>query len=309
MAQVTVSAPGKINIYFAVGPLRADGYHEVVSIYQALDLRDEVTVTANDSWQVQVSGTISEVQLAGVPTGESNLVVRAAKSLAAAADIANPHPVNFEISKSVPVAGGMGGGSADAAAALVATNELWCTGVSEEQLIQTAAQLGADVPFALLGGTALGTGTGDDLQAIEGVQRLHWVLVANEAGLSTPSVYARLDELRASRGVDPVSVSIPQSPELLIKALQSGDAEVVATYLHNDLQEAAVDLMPQLADTMAAGLAAGALAAMVSGSGPTVALLANNEDSAVSIANYLSIQGYTAIPTYGPAAGTIMEAN
>lgn len=309
MSQVTVSAPGKINIYFAVGPLRADGYHEVVSIYQALDLRDEVTVTASEAWQVQVSGTISADQLAGVPTGESNLVVRAAKSLAEAADIANPHPVSFEISKSVPVAGGMGGGSADAAAALVATNELWCTGISDEQLIQSAAQLGADVPFALLGGTALGTGIGDDLQALEGVQRLHWVLVANDGGLSTPSVYQRLDELRAARGEDPVAVTIPESPELLIKALQSGDAAIVATYLHNDLQEAAVDLMPQLAETMAAGLAAGALAAIVSGSGPTVAMLAQNEDSATSIANQLSIQGYTAIPTFGPAAGTIMEAN
>jgi hypothetical protein len=155
----------------------------------------------------------------------------------------------------------------------------------------------------------LGTGIGDDLQALEGVQRLHWVLVANDGGLSTPSVYQRLDELRAARGEDPVAVTIPESPELLIKALQSGDAAMVATYLHNDLQEAAVDLMPQLAETMAAGLAAGALAAIVSGSGPTVAMLAQNEDSATSLANQLSIQGYTAIPTFGPAAGTIMEAN
>lgn len=309
MSRVTVSAPGKINIFFAVGPLRTDGYHEVVSIYQALDLREEVAVTAADGWQVQVYGNISPDQIASVPIGESNLVVRAAKSLAKLAGIPNPHPVNFEITKSVPVAGGMGGGSADAAAALIAVNELWCTGVSGNQLIESATQLGADVPFALLGGTALGTGIGEDLKVIEGVQRLHWVLVANNEGLSTPSVYQRLDELRSARGYDPAAVSVPEIPKDLIKALQSGDASAVAKHLHNDLQEAAVDLMPELAATMTAGMAAGAVAAMVSGSGPTVALLALNEEHADSVANQLSIQGYTAIPTFGPAAGTIMEAN
>lgn len=309
MQRVSVSAPGKINIFFAVGPLRSDGYHEVVSVYQALDLREEVAVSATEKWQVEVTGQISEEQLESVPTDSNNLVVRAAKVLANAADLPNPHPVKFEISKSVPVAGGMGGGSADAAAALVAVNELWCTGVSQQSILDAAAELGADVPFALLGGTALGTGIGEVLKSIEGVQRLHWVLVASQGGLSTPSVYQRLDELRAARGEDPTKVSTPNAPQELISALQTGDAVAVAGYLHNDLQEAAVDLMPELSQTMSVGMAAGAVAALVSGSGPTVALLAQNEDAANSIANQLAIQGYTAIPTFGPAAGTIMESN
>lgn len=309
MSRVSASAPGKINIFFAVGKLRSDGYHDVLSIYQALDLREEITVASAEEWLVEVTGQISAEQIASVPTGETNLVVRAAKALASSAGMQNPHPVSFEIAKSVPVAGGMGGGSADAAAALAAVNELWCAGVSEQQLLEVASKLGADVPFALLGGTALGTGAGEDLQVIKDVQKLHWVLVANDAGLSTPRVYQRLDELRAARGQNPIEVPIPDSPQDLIAGLRSGDPQVVARYLRNDLMEAAVDLMPELADTMAAGVAAGAIAAMVSGSGPTVALLASDEDSATSIANQLSIQGYTAIPTFGPAAGTILETN
>lgn len=309
MTRVSVSAPGKVNIFFAVGPLRPDGYHEVLSIYQALDLREVVTVSSAEEWQVAVSGEISKEQIESVPTGESNLVVRAARILAIAAGIETPHPVKFEISKSVPVAGGMGGGSADAAAALVAVNELWCTGISEQKILEAAAELGADVPFALLGGTALGSGAGERLQSVSDVQTLHWVLVTCDGGLSTPAVYQRLDELRLARGVDPVEVAIPETPNELIEALVAGDLTKISGLLRNDLQEAAVDLMPELEQTMQAGLAAGAVAAMVSGSGPTVALLAADESAAQSIANQLAIQGHTAIPTHGPAAGTITETN
>lgn len=306
---VTVSAPGKINIFFRVGALQSDGYHEVLSVYQALDLREIVTVTSSESWQVTVSGAISAEQIQAVPTGEDNLVVRAAKSIAELANIDNPHPVNFEITKNVPVAGGMGGGSADAAAALLAVDELWCTGVDGEALIKAAAGLGADIPFALLGGTAIGVGIGDHLESIDNVARLHWVLVPMDAGLSTPRVYAKLDEMRAARGEDPRQIPTPVQPEQLIAALKSGDAREVAKNLHNDLQEAAIALMPELSITMHAGLAAGALAAMVSGSGPTVAMLAESQAAAESIANHLAFEGYIAIPTYGPAKGTLMEHN
>jgi 4-diphosphocytidyl-2-C-methyl-D-erythritol kinase len=306
---VTVSAPGKINIFFKVGALQSDGYHEVLSVYQALDLREIVTVTSSESWQVTVSGAISAEQIQAVPTGEGNLVVRAAKSIAEFANIDNPHPVNFEITKNVPVAGGMGGGSADAAAALLAVDELWCTGVDGEALIKAASELGADIPFALLGGTAIGVGKGDHLESIDSVARLHWVLVPMDAGLSTPRVYAKLDEMRAARGEDPRQIPTPVQPEQLIAALKSGDAREVAKNLHNDLQEAAIALMPELSITMHAGLAAGALAAMVSGSGPTVAMLAESQAAAESIANHLAFEGYIAIPTYGPAKGTLMEHN
>lgn len=305
--QVTASAPGKINIYFKVGALQPDGYHEVLSIYQALDLRETVTVGPAAKWQVSVAGNLSAEQIASVPTGEDNLVVRAARTIASLANLPSAHPVNFEIKKNVPVAGGMGGGSADAAAALLAVDELWCTGVDGEALMKAAAELGADIPFSLLGGTAIGVGKGDDLESIDGVQKLHWVLVPMDAGLSTPRVYAKLDEIRRARGEDPTAVAKPNKPAELINALKAGDAREVAKHLHNDLQEAAVALMPELSITMHAGLAAGALAAMVSGSGPTVAMLAESQAAAESIANHLSFEGYIAIPTFGPAKGTLME--
>ena len=306
---VVATAPGKINIFFKVGALKNDGYHDVLSVYQALDLRETVSVASAQDWRVEVSGEISAEQIAAVPTGEDNLVVRAAKSIAQLAGLENPHPINFEIIKNVPVAGGMGGGSADAAAALLAVNELWCTQVDYQALLNSAAELGADIPFALLGGTAIGVGKGDELETIDGVQKLHWVLVPMDAGLSTPRVYAKLDEIRTSRGEDPEKVVTPIKPRELISALQVGDAREVAKHLHNDLQEAAVALMPELSVTMQAGLAAGALAAMVSGSGPTVAMLAESEEAAESIANQLSFDGYTAIPTFGPATGTLLEHN
>ncbi|MEY3677275.1 MAG: hypothetical protein RL351_502 [Actinomycetota bacterium] len=307
--RISVSAPGKINIFFKVGALQENGFHEVLSVYQALDLRETVTVSAADSWQVSVSGALSAEQIAAVPTGEENLVVRAAKSIAELAGLDNPHPVNFEITKNVPVAGGMGGGSADAAAALLAVDELWCIGIDGEALLHKAAELGADIPFALIGGTAIGVGKGDDLEPIDDVNQLHWVLVPMDAGLSTPRVYAKLDEIRAARGEDPELVATPSKPRELISALQFGDAREVAKYLHNDLQEAAVALMPELSITMHAGLAAGALAAMVSGSGPTVAMLAESAAAAESLANHLAFEGYIAIPTHGPAKGTLMESN
>ena len=307
--RISVSAPGKINIFFKVGALQENGFHEVLSVYQALDLRETVTVTSADNWQVSVSGALSADQIAAVPTGEENLVVRAAKSIAELAGLEDPHPVNFEITKNVPVAGGMGGGSADAAAALLAVDELWCTGVDGESLLHKAAELGADIPFALIGGTAIGVGKGDDLEPIDDVNQLHWVLVPMDVGLSTPRVYAKLDEIRAARGENPELVATPSKPRELISALQFGDAREVARYLHNDLQEAAVALMPELSITMHAGLAAGALAAMVSGSGPTVAMLAESAAAAQSIANHLAFEGYIAIPTHGPAKGTLLEHN
>lgn len=308
MIHSTASAPGKINIFFAVGPLLKDGYHEVVSIYQALDLRETVSVSASTEWSVSVTGILSADQLAAVPTGEDNLVVKAAKQIAEISGITEPQKLNFEISKNVPVAGGMGGGSADAAAALLAVNKFWGTELDQAQLLAAAASLGADIPFAILGGTAVGTGRGENLSAVAEVKTLHWVLVANSNGLSTPRVYARLDEMRKDRGEDPSDVSTPLVPADLIDALQSGDAIQVAKHLHNDLQEAAVDLMPELLETMNQGLEAGALAAMVSGSGPTIALLASDEGSANQIANRLAIQGHYAIATFGPAIGTVLES-
>ena len=301
---VTASAPGKTNLFFAVGPLLADGFHEVASIYLALDLREEVTVSSAENWSVSVTGNISAEQIASVPTGEENLVVRSAKHVADLAKVP-AQPTSFAIDKHVPVAGGMGGGSADAAASLIAVNALWHTGV-ESQLSESVA-LGADVPFALAGGIALGLGRGEVLTQIESVPAINLVLVTSDEGLSTPAVYKRLDELRAARGVDPMEAPEAVVPDELIRALQSGDQKAISSLLKNDLQEAALDLRPDLRKTIEEGLAAGALTGFVSGSGPTIAFLVADADGAESITQKLHSQGYRALAAAGPAAGAFIR--
>jgi 4-diphosphocytidyl-2-C-methyl-D-erythritol kinase len=306
---VIVTAPGKINVFFAVGPLLDDGFHSVASVYQALELREEVSVAASAHWLVEVSGSLPEEQIEMVPTGEENLVVKAAKLIADLAGHPEAKPVAFDIFKNVPVAGGMGGGSADAAAALLAVNRLWQTEISQEILMRESVKLGADVPFALLGGTAIGLGRGEQLEPIIDVKPLNWVLVTSLDGLSTPAVYGRLDELRAERGIDPTNVAEPAVPIELVEALIEGDPTKLAPLLKNDLQEAAIDLKPELAEVIAAGVAAGALTGIVSGSGPTIVFLADSEESANTIANILSLTGHDAIVTTGPSMGTILEIN
>ncbi len=308
--QATASAPGKINIFFAVGPLLADGFHSVASVYQALDLREIVSISPASSWSVAVDGAISEEQIAAVPTGEENLVVRAVKLVAKLAGLPAAAAISaISIYKNVPVAGGMGGGSADAAAAMIAANEVWGTGLGLQEMAAASVELGADVPFALLGQTAIGLGRGEKLTSVEQVVPLHWVLAVAERGLSTPAVYKRLDELRMARGDDPSAFAEANVAAALLAALQSGDALEVAKLIKNDLQEAALDLMPELAQTIEAGLAAGALAGMVSGSGPTIALLAQDEEAAEQIANILAFQGINAIAACGPSAGAKLVAN
>ena len=301
---VTASAPGKTNLFFAVGPLLADGFHDVASVYLALDLREEVTVSPAEAWSVSVSGNISAEQIASVPIGEDNLVVRAAKHVAELAKV-SAQPTAFAIDKHVPVAGGMGGGSADAAAALVAVNALWCTGV--ESQLSNSVELGADVPFALAGGIAVGLGRGEVLTPIESVPEINLVLVTSNEGLSTPAVYKRLDELRAARGIDPMLAPAAVVPEELIRALQSGDQLKISTMLYNDLQEAALDLRPDLKKTIEDGLAAGALTGFISGSGPTVAFLVADANAAEEIAQKLHVSGYRALAAAGPAAGAIIR--
>lgn len=301
---VTASAPGKTNLFFAVGPLQDDGFHGVASVYLALDLLEEVTVTPAENWSVSVTGNVSADQIASVPTDESNLVVKAAKRVAELAGV-DAQPIAFSINKHVPVAGGMGGGSADAAAALLAVNALWCTGVDSK--LADSVSLGADVPFALAGGIAIGLGRGEVLTQIESVRPIHLVLVTSDEGLSTPTVYKRLDELRAARGVDPTVAPEAVVPEELIRALQAGDHTALLGLLKNDLQEAALDLRPDLQKTIDAGMAAGALSGFVSGSGPTIAFLAADSDGAESLAQKLHIEGYRALATSGPAAGAIIR--
>ena len=307
-AQVVVaSAPGKTNLFFAVGPLLEDGYHQVASVYQALNLREYVVASLADDWRVSVTGSLPKAHLDGVPTDKSNLVVEAAWFVAAQAGIDKPLSTSFAIQKHVPVAGGMGGGSADAAAALLAANSLWASGLPTDKLRADAGALGADVPFAMMGETAIGTGIGDKLELVPNLPKLHWVLVPNQLGLSTPKVFAKLDELRTARGIDPTKVPEAKVSKELMAALKVGDPHAVAPLLHNDLQEAALALQPELAELLKAGKAAGALAAIVSGSGPTIALLAANAADAHAIALRMRVYAFNALSTSGPAAGARIE--
>ena len=287
---IHASAPGKINLYFAVGPKLSNGYHEVCSVYLALNLRENVGVTFSNELKISVDGSLSQSQLDGVPLDASNLVVRAGQ-------LVTSETLAFTISKHVPVAGGMGGGSADAAAALIATEAL--TG---HNVKQDSVSLGADVPFAIMGGVALGTGVGDKLVPLKMKGELHIVLITSIGGLSTPAVYNRLDELREQASLVPEFN--PPTPTALIEALEEGDSSAIARFAHNDLQWAALDLKPELQEVIDRALAAGALTAMVSGSGPTVFAIAKDGASAMAIASKF---GNSAIATTGPALGAKVE--
>ncbi|MCC3277216.1 4-(cytidine 5'-diphospho)-2-C-methyl-D-erythritol kinase [Arthrobacter sp. zg-Y20] len=302
-ASVRVRTPGKINVSLKVGPPRADGYHGVASLYLAVSLFEEVTATelAGDEIRLTVSDPDNRVPVAGIPLDGSNLAARAARAVAARAGRASAG-VHLHIAKRVPVAGGMGGGSADAAAALVACNELWQAGLGTGELTELAAGLGADVPFALMGGAAAGLGVGDRLTPVPAPQPLHWVLVPAAYGLSTPQVFAALDALRADAKVaEPAEVD----PRIL-GALAAGNTAGLAGVLVNDLQPAALELAPGLESVLAAGAGNGALAGMVSGSGPTLAFLASSEAHAAALAEALRGGGHAAIAVYGPAPGAVV---
>ena len=296
---VTASAPGKINVCLCVGPLRDDGFHDVATIYQAVSLFEEVTASESNDFTVRFSGPIDTSHLT---VDESNLVIRAARAVAAVSGYTGG--ADIQVVKRVPIAGGMGGGSADAAATLVAVDALWGTHLGMPKLAEIAATLGADVPFALHGGTALGVGRGDILSPVLAKSEFHWVLVLNEVGLSTPEVFRQLDRHRVEHSIEIETVAVePAIDPKLLQALRSGEAMALAEYLRNDLQAAALQLMPNLGKTLEFGETHGALAGIVSGSGPTVALLAADEDSASGLMAALVAEGRDAIAVTAPAAG------
>ncbi len=294
-AELRVKAPAKINLHLGVGARRPDGFHEVVTVYHAVDVVDEVTARPADGLHVSVHGAAADQ----VPVGEDNLAWRAATMLATTAG--RRADVELVINKAIPVAGGMAGGSADAAATLVACDTLWGLGLPAAELHRLAARLGSDVPFALLGGTAIGTGRGERLQPVPTTGRLHWVLVRSEVGIPTPAAYAELDRQRA--GVRPPLPA--SSPDELLAALTAGDLDAVAGSLVNDLQPAAIALAPRLTRMLEAGRAVGALAAIVSGSGPTVALLCSDSDHSSAVSAGLGGAGYRTVVASGPAPGPV----
>ncbi|MFE3035976.1 4-(cytidine 5'-diphospho)-2-C-methyl-D-erythritol kinase [Streptomyces canus] len=297
---VTVRVPAKVNVQLAVGAARPDGFHDLANVFLAVGLHDEVTVTPADGLRVTCAGP----DAGQVPLDRTNLAARAAIALAERHGL--QPDVHLHIAKDIPVAGGMAGGSADGAGALLACDALWGTGASRAELLDICAELGSDVPFSLVGGAALGTGRGEKLRPLEVGGTFSWVFAMAERGLSTPAVFREFDRLTA--GLD---VPEPVASEALLDALAEGDPDALAAAVSNDLQPAALSLFPELADTLAAGSAAGALAGLVSGSGPTTAFLARDPRSAARIADALRASGTCrAVRTAsGPVPGaTVMGA-
>jgi 4-diphosphocytidyl-2-C-methyl-D-erythritol kinase len=280
LGPVRVRVPAKINLHLGVGDMRPDGFHDLATIYHAIAVYDEVSARSADTLALTMDG-----EGAGeLPLDESNLVIQAVHLLAEAAG--RPARARLHLRKQIPLAAGLAGGSADAAATLVACDTLWGTGLSREDLAALAGRLGSDVPFLVLGGTALGTGRGELVSPVLAPGHAwHWVVALADGGLSTPEVYRELDRLRS---VDAAPASIG-TPDAILAALRQRDAAVLAKALGNDLEPAAIALRPELRRTLDAGLAAGALAGLVSGSGPTCVFLCRDAPHSSNVAESLEL--------------------
>lgn len=294
---VVVRVPGKVNLQLSVGPLEADGYHEVTTVFQAISIYDDVTLRFAEPGSgitLQVAGSTAH----GVPVDSTNLAYRAAQIMI------DRHDLDFDISihikKEIPVAGGMAGGSADAAAVIVAFDALYELGLSRDGMEKIGAELGSDVPFAITGGIAIGRGRGDNLTPVLARGSYNWVLAMASQGLSTQSVYNECDRLRT--GLD---ITRPQVGDAILQALRAGDASTLGRSLSNDLQSAACSLRPALRLVLDVGFDYGALGAVVSGSGPTVAFLVQDEERALDLTVALSASGVVAgvIRATGPTHG------
>lgn len=292
---VTVRAAAKINLHLGVGRAREDGFHPLDTVYQAIGIHDDLTLSVADGLSL-TTHVADHIDPAAVPGGPDNIVLRAARLLAEHAG--REATGAFEVRKDIPVAGGMAGGSADAAAALVACDRLWDLRTSDDDLLALAARLGSDIPFSLVGGTARGVGRGELVTPVEDPASWWWVAVPSTEGLSTPAVYRHFDALH------PDAPEAPASAEPLLAALATGEPLRLARALHNDLQEPAIDLRPELGDLIARGEAEGALRGLVSGSGPTVVFLCDSADGARETAVGLAGAGHGVVLTAtGPVAG------
>jgi len=294
---VVVRVPAKINLQLAVGPLGADGFHEVTTVFQAISLFDDVTLKhapENSGISLTLSGATSN----GVPANDENLAVRAAKLMADKYDLATDLAIHLK--KEIPVAGGMAGGSADAAGVIVAMDALFEIGLSRDEMEVMAAQLGSDVPFGISGGIAIGRGRGDQLTPALSRGNYHWVLALSGQGLSTPAVYQECDRLR--EGLD---IASPQVSDSMMQALRAGDPAALGLALSNDLQAAACSLRPALRLVLDVGRDYGALGSIVSGSGPTVAFLVEDEEKSMDLTVALSSSGVVAgvVRASGPVHG------
>ena len=280
---VIARVPAKVNLQLAVGPLGDDGFHEVTTVFQAISLFDDVTVETaaeNNGISIQVTGQTST----GVPSDSSNLAVKAATLMIKNYDL--PNDINIKLKKEIPVAGGMAGGSADAAGVIVGLDSLFELGLSRDEMEMVGSKIGADVPFSICGGVAIGTGRGDQITPALFKGSYNWVLALSGQGLATPSVYAECDRLREG-----LSISTPVVSEQLMQALRAGDSKALGKSLSNDLQPAACSLRPALRLVLDVGLDYGALGGIVSGSGPTVAFLVKDDEHAMDLTVALSSSG------------------
>jgi 4-diphosphocytidyl-2-C-methyl-D-erythritol kinase len=305
VSAVTVRVPAKVNLQLGVGPIRDDGYHDLVNVFHAVSLFDVVTAEPARELEVRVrAAPHSRVDVGGVPVDDGNLAAQAARLVA---DRLGVEPrVALKIRKAIPVAGGMAGGSADAAAALVACARLWDDReqplLSRDDLMEIGADLGSDVPFAVLGGTAVGVGRGERLTPALTRGTFHWVFATADGGLSTPAVYGECDRLRLAAGE---TAAWPAVSAELMTALATGDAKGLGGALSNDLQPAALSLRPSLRRTIDAGRDLGAIGALVSGSGPTCAFLAEDAEDAADLADALHGAGVAEqiVRASGPVPG------
>jgi len=294
---VVTRVPGKVNLQLSVGPLGTDGFHEVTTVFQAISLFDDVTVTegkAGSGTTISVTGQTAN----GVPADASNLAIRAAQLMMKEFELSPD--LEIKLKKEIPVAGGMAGGSADAAGVIVGLDSLYELGLSKDEMEKIASQIGSDVPFSLTGGVAIGTGRGDQITTALAKGSYTWVLALSSQGLSTPAVYQECDRLREG-----LSIASPQVSEPLMQALRAGDAKALGKSLLNDLQAAACSLRPALRLVLDVGIDYGALGGIVSGSGPTVAFLVSDEEHAMDLTVALSASGVVSSITraVGPAHG------
>ncbi len=281
MTTVTVRAPAKINLGLSIGPPNADGYHHVATVYQAVSLYDEIKARAAAAGEFSLK--VTGEGAGALPLDETNLAIKAAQLLASTYDITDG--VALSIHKTIAVAGGLAGGSTDAAGALVACDALWGTAATRSELAALAGVLGSDVPFCLTGGLAVGAGRGETISPVLARGTYEWVLAYADEGLSTAQAYAELDKMRGDDAGD------PSVPDDLMTALRSGDPYAVGQALHNDLQVAALRLRPALQQTLDLGDEFGALGSLISGSGPTCIFLASDQDHAVDLAVALASSG------------------
>ena len=294
---VVARVPAKVNLQLSVGPLGSDGFHEVTTVFQAISLFDDVTVATapeGDGIKISITGQTSS----GVPTDSSNLAVKAAELMIKNYDL--PADLIIKLKKEIPVAGGMAGGSADAAGVIVGLDSLFELGLSRDEMEIVGSKIGSDVPFSICGGVAIGTGRGDQITPALSKGSYNWVLALSGQGLSTPSVYQECDRLREG-----LSISAPLVSEPLMQALRAGDAKALGKALTNELQPAACSLRPALRLVLDVGIDYGALGGIVSGSGPTVAFLVSDDEHAMDLTVALSASGVVSsvVRATGPAHG------